>query len=144
MSTLLFFHFFTFLLSFLANVSCLIHMSVSFSKIYRLSEKLASSLQTPPVPVVVVTRETGRELARLLEEHPRELEARIETALKGPLSPSVSSTTSPSRSELPGLWKETLSLLWVLVVVYTCLLCSSIILCTYTYVYNTFFIPALL
>ena len=34
--------------------------------------------QTPPVPVLVVTRETGRELLRLVTENPREVFVKVD------------------------------------------------------------------
>ena len=58
-----------------------------------------STEQVPPVPVLVVTRETGRELVRLVETHPREVEGRVETALRTPLSPNISSPTSLCQSQ---------------------------------------------
>ena len=65
---------------------------------FTLAEKFQSEEYSPPVPVLVVTKETGSELLRIMEENPREMEARIETALKGFLTPNVSSPTSPEQS----------------------------------------------
>ena len=42
-----------------------------------LSTKFRSSEESPPVPLLVVTRETGAELLRLVEEHPRAVEVRV-------------------------------------------------------------------
>ena len=56
--------------------------------------------QSPPVPVVVVSRETGERLVQLIQENPRDVEARVDTVLKGLITPNVSLPTSPNQSEL--------------------------------------------
>ena len=51
---------------------------VNLDDTYRLSERfLSDEGETPPVPVVLVTNETGSQLVRLLEESPRDVEAVI-------------------------------------------------------------------
>lgn len=53
---------------------------VNFDNSYHLSEKFVSAEgEIPPVPVILVTNETGLELARLLEENPRDVKAVIHT-----------------------------------------------------------------
>ena len=47
----------------------------------RLPDKFHSTEQSPPVPVLVVTMATGGELQRLLREHPREMEVKIDHQL---------------------------------------------------------------
>ena len=47
---------------------------------FRLSEKFDSEDQIPPVPVLVVTKETGRELLKLVEANPREVEVKVEVS----------------------------------------------------------------
>ena len=49
-----------------------------YTYISRLSEKYQSEEQSPPVPVLVVTRETGNELLRLLAENPREVFVKVD------------------------------------------------------------------
>ena len=44
----------------------------------RLAEKLQSEEQSPPVPVLVVTKDTGRELLRLVRENPREVFVKVD------------------------------------------------------------------
>ena len=44
---------------------------------YELSMKFRSSEESPPVPLFVVTRETGAELLRLVGEYPRAVEVRV-------------------------------------------------------------------
>ena len=54
-----------------------------------LSERLNSEELSAPVPVLVVTRETGAELLRLVGEHPRAVEVKVEVsaaAVTGALS----------------------------------------------------------
>ena len=65
---------------------------------YELSERLCvSSEEGCPVPMVVVTRESGREMERLLDENEREVEVMVEVAAgsKSSGSPALSSP-SPS------------------------------------------------
>ena len=85
------------------NLHIVQHYTLIYIKVLcvlcRLSERLVSTEQVPPVPVLVVTRETGRELVRLVETHPREVEGRVETALRTPLSPNISSPTSLCQSQ---------------------------------------------
>ena len=45
---------------------------------YRLSDKFHTEAQSPPVPMLVVTQETGRELLRLVRENPREVKIKID------------------------------------------------------------------
>ena len=45
---------------------------------YRLSDKFHTEDQSPPVPMLVVTQETGRELLRLVQENPREVKIKID------------------------------------------------------------------
>ena len=60
---------------------------------YTLSSKFYSEEQTPPVPMLVVTKETGGKLLQLVEDNPRDMEAKIE------LAPGQSSQiTSPGSS----------------------------------------------
>ena len=62
---------------------------------YELSERLgARSEGGCPVPMVVVTRETGRELERLLRENDRAVEVKIELASKTNPSPALSRSLS--------------------------------------------------
>ena len=44
----------------------------------RLVEKFQSEEQSPPVPVLVVTKDTGRELLRLVRENPREVFVKVD------------------------------------------------------------------
>ena len=44
---------------------------------YRLPERLLSEQQTPPVPTLLVTKETGRELLQLIRDHPRTVETKV-------------------------------------------------------------------
>ena len=65
---------------------------------FEVSERLCvGGEQESPVPMVVVTRESGREILRLLAENKRAVEAMVEVApgSKVNLSPSLS---SPSQS----------------------------------------------
>ena len=50
---------------------------INFDNSYRLSEKFLSEEQSSPVPVILVTNETGLELLKLLHENPRDVEATI-------------------------------------------------------------------
>ena len=45
---------------------------------HRLADKFKSEDQSPPVPVLVVTRETGRQLLRLVEQNPREVYMKVD------------------------------------------------------------------
>jgi hypothetical protein len=45
---------------------------------FRLADKFKSEDQRPPVPVLVVTRETGRQLLRLVEQNPREVYMKVD------------------------------------------------------------------
>ena len=62
---------------------------------YELSQKLTSSdnEQGCPVPMVIVTKETGREIARLVEENAQDVEAMMEV-VTAQSSPSLSSPGS--------------------------------------------------
>ena len=75
---------------------------------FTFSRKLHSEEQGPPVPVVMVTKETGTELLKLSRENFREVEAMVE------LSPDkkAQSISSPST---PSSWAGTIN-----VHVYTC------------------------
>ena len=46
--------------------------------VYRLAEKFQSEEQSPPVPVLVVTKDTGRELLRLVKENPRNVFVKVD------------------------------------------------------------------
>ena len=59
---------------------------------YQLSEKFLSEEQSPPVPVLLVTQETGRELLRLVKENTREVEAKIHSEDR---EPPASTQTAP-------------------------------------------------
>ena len=61
---------------------------------YRLSDKFHTEDQSPPVPMLVVTQETGRELLRLVRENPRQMEARVDLAPG--VNPQPTSPTPPS------------------------------------------------
>ena len=50
---------------------------VNHGRNYELSEKFHTEDQSPPVPMLVVTQETGRELLRLVQENPREVEVKV-------------------------------------------------------------------
>ena len=50
---------------------------VNHSRSYELSAKFQSEEQCSPVPMLLVTQETGRELLRLVGDHQREVEARV-------------------------------------------------------------------
>ena len=43
-----------------------------------MAEKFQSEGQSPPVPVLVVTSETGQELKRLVRENPREMYVKVD------------------------------------------------------------------
>lgn len=57
----------------------------------QLAEKFVAEGQSAPIPVLVVSADTGRSIVRLVEGNPREVEARIETVLKGLNTPNGSS-----------------------------------------------------
>ena len=63
---------------------------VNSKSTYELSMKFRASEECPPVPLLVVTRETGAELARLVQEHPRVVEVRV----------GVANTSRPQSLEL--------------------------------------------
>ena len=87
----------------------------------RLWEKFECSDQTPPVPVLVVAEETGKELVALINEHPRYVEGRVDTALKGfILSPNVSSHSTPSQSECHCTFVHTVHAILVYTHCYVC------------------------
>ena len=45
---------------------------------YTLSSKFHSEEQTPPVPMLVVTKETGKKILHLVEDHPRDVQIKID------------------------------------------------------------------
>ena len=59
---------------------------------YDLGKKFNSEEQGSPVPMVVVTKETGKELLRLVEENPRKVTVKVE------LSPNAKPNSSPALS----------------------------------------------
>ena len=69
---------------------------VNFDDTFRLSEKFVSGEgESPPVPVILVTNETGSQLARLLEENPRDVKAVVHTMSRESASPSPISDPRP-------------------------------------------------
>ena len=69
---------------------------VNFDDTFRLSEKFVSGEgESPPVPVILVTNETGSRLARLLEENPRDVKAVVHTQSRETASPSLISDPQP-------------------------------------------------
>ena len=65
---------------------------------YELSERLSgSSEQGCPVPMVIVTRETGREMEMLLQENERAVEVKMDIATGG-------SKSNPSPHSLTGTY----------------------------------------
>ena len=48
---------------------------------YTLTGKFHSEEQTPPVPMLVVTKETGGKLLQLVEDHPRDVQIKIDQLL---------------------------------------------------------------
>ena len=66
---------------------------------YRLSDKFHTEDQSPPVSMLVVTQETGRELLRLVRENPREVEVKVEISFRGLSTPNMlSSPNTPDHS----------------------------------------------
>jgi hypothetical protein len=51
---------------------------VNSENTFRLAEKFQSEEQSPPVPVLVVTKDTGRELLRLVKENPRNVFVKVD------------------------------------------------------------------
>ena len=80
-----------FFMSLMASIpATLAVVLINFDDTYELSEKFVSEEgEMPPVPVILVTNETGSRLLRLLEENPRDVEAVIH------------SQTPPSHSQTP-------------------------------------------
>ena len=74
---------------------------VNMEDSYQLLEKFESEGQSLPAPVLVVSAETGKKLLKMMEQNPREVEMRVETALKFLVTPNVSSPTSPNQSKPP-------------------------------------------
>ena len=69
---------------------------VNFDDTFRLSEKFVSGEgESPPVPVILVTNETGLQLAKLLEENPRDVKAVVHTMSRESASPSPISDPRP-------------------------------------------------
>ena len=68
-----------FFMSLMASIpATLAVVLINFDDTYELSEKFVSEEgEMPPVPVILVTNETGSRLLRLLEENPRDVEAVI-------------------------------------------------------------------
>ena len=62
---------------------------------FTFSKKFHSEEQAPPVPVVMVTKETGMELLKLSRENFREVEARVELSPDKNAQP-ISSPSTPS------------------------------------------------
>ena len=60
------------------HISDFFSHSVPFSRGSRLLEKFQSEEQSPPVPVLVVAKETGMELLRLVGEHPRDVHVKVD------------------------------------------------------------------
>ena len=54
------------------------YMYTCIHNVYRLAEKFQSEEQSPPVPVLVVTKDTGRELLRLVKENPRNVFVKVD------------------------------------------------------------------
>ena len=50
---------------------------INFDNSYQLSEKFLFNGETPPVPVILVTNETGSELLQFLRENPRDTEVTV-------------------------------------------------------------------
>ena len=63
---------------------------------FDLSKKFGSEEDGCPVPMLVVTRETGREIARLIRENARAIEARVD------LSPDAAKSHPSSALSSPG------------------------------------------
>ena len=82
---------------------------------FTFSKKFHSEEQAPPVPVVMVTKETGMELLKLSRENFREVEARVE------LSPDKNAQPISSPST-PSSWAGTCT-------------CTCVCMCIYMYMY---------
>ena len=80
----------SFFMSMLASIpATLAVVLVNYRDGYDLSERLSgSSEQGCPVPMVVVTRETGREMERLLRENERAVELKMDIATGSKSNPS--------------------------------------------------------
>ena len=65
---------------------------------YTLPARFYSEEQTPPVPMLVVTKETGEKLMQLVEYNPRAVEAKVETSFQGRLTPVFSVQNTPNQS----------------------------------------------
>ena len=63
---------------------------------FTLSQKIQSEEQSSPVPVLVVTKETGEELLKLSRENFREVEAMVELSLDKKTQPSSSPSSQLS------------------------------------------------
>ena len=57
----------------------------------QLAEKFVFEGQSSPIPVLVVSADTGRSILKLMEGNLRGVEARVDTVLKGLLTPNASS-----------------------------------------------------
>ena len=71
---------------------------VNFDNTFRLSEKFVTAEgESPPVPVILVTNETGSQLARLLEDNPRDVKAVIHTQSRETASPTLINDPQPGK-----------------------------------------------
>ena len=112
----------TFFMSMLASIPATLAVVLTNTHDgYDLSKKFSSSEeQGCPVPMLVVTRETGREIARLVQENVRAIEARVD------LSPdAVKSHPSPALSSPSPLGVCVCVCLCVVHVILTWLACDS-------------------
>lgn len=89
----------SFFLSTLASIpATLLVVLINAHDGYELTKKFSSEEQGSPVPMVVVTKKSGKELLRLVEENARSVEARVD------LSPAPKSQAGPiSLSSSQGL-----------------------------------------
>ena len=85
----------TFFMSMLASIPATLAVILTNTHDgYDLSKKFGSEEEGCPVPMLVVTKETGREIARLIGENARSIEARVDLspdAVKSHPSPAFSS-----------------------------------------------------
>ena len=99
---------------------------------YRLSDKFHTEDQSPPVPMLVVTQETGRELLRLVRENPREVEVKV--VLPQSLPQSLPLRTHSSMSGMQSIYMYMyMYIIYMYIHVYTCII--YVHTCTYMYMY---------
>lgn len=91
----------SFFMSMLASIpATLALVLINTRSNYNLNPSLTSSdnEQGCPVPMVVVTKETGREISRLLLENVRDIEAKVELVTRDLPSPTPSSPSQRGKA----------------------------------------------